>query len=122
MEVLVHYHVKILYHRGTAVIFGGSSNADGSTELFADGEADGETAWSTVSYHEKLANRYRFGTVSIDDEVYAFGRKMELRIGFNFRWLNFQAGRFEDEQIQFMVSISSDTESRPSRIPEYCQR
>ena len=69
----IYRHLTIPWQRGTVVIFGGSSNSDGSTELFD--ESDGETSWSTVSYHEKLANRYRFGTVSIDDEVYAFGKR-----------------------------------------------
>lgn len=59
--------------KDSVVIFGGSSNADGSTELFKDETTDTPTAWSTVSYHQKLANHYRFGSVSLDDEVFVFG-------------------------------------------------
>ena len=61
--------------------------------------------------------------MSIDDEVYAFGKKKYfISLVLYYRWFNFQARRVEDEQIEFMVSISSDTKSWSSRIPEHCKR
>ena len=116
-----HFAAGMAAVKDSVVIFGGSSNADGSTELFKDETTDTPTSWSTVSYHQKLANHYRFGSVSLDDEVFVFGELKQRFLTrssqlfriitttyinvFSHRWLDIQTGRAQNESHESLVSL-----------------
>ena len=52
-----------------------------------------DSSWTVVSYHEKLARLYRFGSVTLNDEVYVFGgstfKQDVLKMNQSMRWMVF---------------------------------